>query len=61
MVKFLIENGADINIKNNNGDTVLHEAVLIKDNLEVVKLLIENGADINIKNNNGDTVLHYAV
>ena len=43
MIKFLIENGASIDIKNVDEETALHFAV--KENqLEVVKCLVENGA-----------------
>ncbi|WP_342274381.1 ankyrin repeat domain-containing protein [Spiroplasma endosymbiont of Phycita roborella] len=44
IVKFLVENNADINHTNQNGKTVL---ILIADNnIEGVKFLIENGAKI---------------
>ena len=59
IVKLLIEHGADINAKNNNGWTALMWA-LVSNNaeyLEIIKLLVENGANINTKNNNGDTAL----
>ncbi len=46
--KLLIENGADINVKNNYNITPLHLAIRNNNN-ELIKLLIEKGADINIK------------
>jgi ankyrin repeat protein len=43
--KFLIENGADVNIDNRAGDTPLVRASL-NFNKEITKLLIENGAQV---------------
>lgn len=48
IVKALIENGADINIKGYFGYTTLHEACR-KNNIDIVNILIKNGADLNIK------------
>lgn len=45
--KFLIENGADVNIKNKKGKTPLFIAYQ-NGNLDLIKPLIENGADVNI-------------
>lgn len=50
---------ADINIKNNNGNTALMYAV-IYDRMEIAKFLCKVGADINIKNKYGDTALVFA-
>ena len=46
IVKYLVENGADINAKDNNGWTSLIHAAY-NGHLEVVKYLVENKADIN--------------
>jgi len=59
VVKFLIELGADINAKTENGDTPLHWAVGYNTE-NIVKILITNGAEINIKNNDGKTPLDLA-
>lgn len=48
IVKALIENRADINIKGHFGYTALHEACR-KNNIDIVNILIKNGADLNIK------------
>lgn len=48
IVKALIENGADINIKGHFGYTALHEACR-KNNIDIVNILIKNCADVNIK------------
>lgn len=48
ILKILLENGADINSKNNLGITpLMHFALNAEDRL--VKILLENGADINLK------------
>ena len=57
--EILIEAGADINYKNDDGSTALHTAIaFIKP--KVAKILIDAGANLNIKNNYGSTALHTA-
>ncbi len=61
MVKSLIAEGANINGKDDIGETALMQAVLAHPpHLDVVNLLIEKGADLHAKNKNGE-VLMYAV
>jgi len=60
IMKFLVENGADINSETSTGNTPLHFAC-INNNLEVANYLIDNKANINEKNNKGQTPLHYAI
>lgn len=50
------EYNVDPNKKDEDGSTILHDAVL-RDAL-YVKCLVENGAKINVQNNNGCTPLH---
>ena len=57
--KFLIEKGADVNLKSKNGWTALHAAAF-KGPAEIVKLLIEKGADANTKDLRGQTPLMIA-
>ena len=56
MVEFLIQNGADVNAKSEDGTTALHAAAFLGQ-YKVAKLLIQNGADVNARNNDGETVI----
>jgi ankyrin repeat protein len=53
-VQFLLEQGADPNIRNEAGATALMWAV---DDLQKTRLLIERGADVNARSNDGRTPL----
>ena len=55
----MINSGADISSKDNNGYKPLHYAAQYG-KTEMASLLISNGADINSKCNVGDTPLHLA-
>ena len=66
-IKFLIDKGADVNVKDNGGGySVLEKTIDILNTqhwelvLEIVKLLVDNGANINAKDKNGNTALTYA-
>ncbi|MBD3268276.1 ankyrin repeat domain-containing protein [bacterium] len=52
--RLLIENGAELESKNNEGSTALMTAVFFC-HPDTVKLLLENGADVNTTNQNGNT------
>ncbi|ORX42663.1 ankyrin [Piromyces finnis] len=62
IVKYLIKNGVDPKIKNEDGRISLHFACgAEKENVNLVKYLIEDiGLDINTQNKDGCTPLHYA-
>ena len=60
LVQWLVEHGADINAKTDNGFSVLHAAA-ITGSLELVQWLVEHGADVKAKDSDGWTVLHAAV
>ena len=52
MTTALIQLGADINAKDNNGDTPIHLACE-KGRMEVFKKLLASGADTKVIDNNG--------
>lgn len=64
-IKYLLENDAKINAKNNAGQTPLHLITKRRDNtldmIGVLNVLIAKGAEINIQDNNGDTPIFNAV
>lgn len=50
-VKFLLENGAEVNLQDREGQTALHQAVkpcLDHESLNTAQLLLERGADLTI-------------
>jgi hypothetical protein len=55
----LIDQGADLHVKTNDGDTPLHKACY-NGHAEVVKALLKKGADVHAKANDGYTPLHCA-
>ena len=59
VVKYLVSQGADVNVKNKWGKTPLYEAAL-NGNIEIVKFLVAEGADVNAKDSNGITSLQMA-
>ena len=54
IARALIEAGADVNLKNNEGSTALHSAAFLC-RLEIVEMLLGNGADKDLLNNYGST------
>ena len=58
-VKLLLDKGADINARNEEGRTFLVEAAGFG-RLSTVKMLLEKGADLEARSKNGGTVLHAA-
>ena len=50
----------DINVRDSNGNTALHYALLNED-IPTIKLLIEQGAKITLKNNDEESVLDMAM
>ena len=55
----LIHAGADLNTRDKEGNTALHQAAL-GDDEEAALLLIQSGADVNVANNEGATPLCFA-
>ena len=60
MVDLLIENGVDLNCRNDNEETPLH-VMARKKRLSCIVALISNGADVNVVNKDGRNSLHLAV
>ena len=60
IVELLIDKGAELNIKDDDGVTPLHEAVRSISHKDIIELLITNGADINAKTKRGSTPLDWA-
>jgi hypothetical protein len=56
VAKALIEAGAEIDQRNNDGATALHTAAFFY-NTDIVKALLDRGADRSIRNNSGSTAL----
>ena len=59
-VKMILKAGADINTRDENGNTALIKAAN-DGNESIVQLLLKEGAKVNIKNNIGKTALYCAV
>ena len=63
VAKYLIENGANVNVGYNGGyvaDTPFH-ALLSEGNLDLALFMVGHGLDLNHKNDKGQTPLHLAV
>ena len=58
-IQDLIKRGADVEAKNDDGETPLH-MVAYRNSIETAKLLIEMGADVDAKDDYGETPLHWA-
>lgn len=52
LAKLLLNNGADPNFKDLNGNSALHLAVL-SNHIEMVTLLLKSGASVKNEDNNG--------
>lgn len=59
LLNLLINNGIDLNYRDENGDTALIYAIVYHASPKIVKMLIENDADPSIKNNRGMELCFY--
>ena len=59
MVKYLIDNGAEINTQNILGSTPMHNAVFYNCP-QILRLLLKEGGDPQIQDKNGRNVFYYA-
>ena len=59
MARIALEGGVDVNARDGQGNTALHDAVR-KSFASAVEFLAENGADLDLENNAGDTPLMLA-
>lgn len=57
-IESLINDGVDVNSKDESGDSALHKAVELG-NLELAKLLVDKGANVNITDQDNATPLHW--
>ena len=59
-VKYLVNSGMDVNIRNSDMQTPLHVAVCSSNTTEIIKFLISKGADVNARDADKRTPLHNA-
>ncbi len=59
-IRFLVENGADVNSTNNYGNTILISAVSAPYIHDIISYLLNKGAAINARNKDGNTALMFA-
>ena len=63
MVRYLVNEGANVNAKDSHGETALHVGSRgeFTQSREILEFLIESGADPNAQNNAGETPVHTVV
>ena len=62
LVRTLIEGGADVDAKDDNGHPMLFWAIIENDNpVELVRTLVEADADVNAKDGHGTSMLARAI
>jgi ankyrin repeat protein len=60
IIRFLAENGANVDFQDRNGSAVLHHAAQ-SGHAGIAKTLVKTGADVNARNKKGDTPIDVAV
>ena len=61
IIKKLLHAGAEVNEKDNEGNTLLHYAMMYRQEEKLVGLLLKTGINVNIQNKDGCTPLHLAM
>ena len=59
IIRFLLQNGAEVNVKNNGGIAPLHCSAW-NGHVDILHLLVENGANLEAQDRNGWRALHDA-
>ena len=59
-IKSLLNQGANVNVREKDGQTPLHYAAYLN-NINIAKLLIDSGADVNVQDEDGWAPLRWAV
>ena len=57
---YLLNHGADVNIRDNYGGTPLMCCSLVAGRADIAELLLQHGADVNIQNEDGTTALMFS-
>jgi ankyrin repeat protein len=57
----LLERGANINMRNHEGQTALHKASSRRDDIVIMYLILKHHPDVNALDNNGSIALHLAI
>ena len=60
VVQYIVSLGADVQVKDCEGDTLLHGAAQSNENVEVLEYFISQGIDVQVKNDEGKTPLDVA-
>ena len=55
VIRYLLEHGVCVNVKDGNGDTPLHHAAYDSQSMDIVKLLLQYGADPSVLDLQGHT------
>lgn len=56
-VAFILDHGADINQKDQDGNVILHDALKHRCSIKTIQRLLNAGADVNARNHDGSTPL----